>query len=176
MSYETHVTMAINCIATSIYVYAVFELITVCLTMIIFASKNVPPTDFFSMLFNVWFSLVTVVMVTILRSLLFALFFPDSVKEKPICAFSSVGNGKNILNYSMYENKDEAIRLGGYLFNTNIAAQLPSVAKPVDSNPAKTAQTPPKSPGTPDSSAEERSQAETETYAEVKSEIKPCVD
>ena len=192
MSYETHVTMAINCITTSVYVYAVFELISVCLAMMTIAAKTIPPTDCLSMLFNLWFGIVTLGIIMSMKSLLYALFFSDAAKQKltsPDCSLIICNKDDSALKYNIYDYNDKTITLAATLFKLSLMANTepsgsatgPKPSEPTQPThpaPAATAQstTPPKSPGTPDSLNEERSQADTETYADAKSEIKPCVD
>ena len=183
MSYETHVTMAINCITTSIYVYAVFELITVCLSMIIIAAKTVPPTDFLSMLFNLWFGIMTFAIVAAMRSLISSLFFYDASKQKlnePACTFIVQDKAGNASKLTVYDTNYNALTLPEAIAKLNIAKQMsdadPSSTGSKPSEPAQTAQAansqstqPPKSPGTPDS--EERSQADTEGFGDAQGEI-----
>ena len=154
MSYETHVTMAINVITTSIYVYAVFELITVCLSMITLTAKTVPPTDFLSMLFNLWFGIMTFGVVNAFRPMLSSLFSCQKSPD-PVCSFTACNEKQSALKFTMYGKSDEAVKLGCFLFSANAAASMPP-------NNAKLAKS------TPDEEA--RSQADTET-----SEIKPVV-
>lgn len=182
MSYETHVTMAIKCITTSIYVYAVVELLAECLAAMIVAAKSVPPTDSFSMLFNIWFGFVIFTLVVALRPLIHALFFSEATSKKllePVCSLVICNKDDCSSKYAIFDKT-----LAAFLFEhnkiagTQHAATDPKPSEPVHPAPAATAQstTPPKSPGTPDSLGEERSQADTEPYADAKGEIKPCTD
>ena len=156
MAYEQHVTMAINCITTSVYVYAVIELVTVCLGMIVIAAKHIPPTDCLSMVFNLWVGIVALGIVVGVRPILSLLFSAETQKTpEPICSFAVANENQSGFQFTMYEKSNEAVTLGSYLFSTN--------------NAAKTT-TPPKSPGTPD---EERSQEDTET--DTKCEIKSTI-
>jgi hypothetical protein len=168
MSYEAHVTMAINCITTSVYVYAVFELIAVCLAIIIAAAKTVPPIDLCSMLFNLWFSIVTMAMVVFMRPVLVALFFPHGF-AKPTCEISVARKDKGIMTLSTFGTAREVSTIAGYFVHANIDAST----KTAGSEPVKVPEAL-KSPGTPNSLAEERSQADTETDLAAKCEIKPC--
>lgn len=169
MSYETHITMSINYIATSFYIYAVFELITMCLTMIINAAKSVPPTDFLSVLFNIWFSVVTLCTIIIMRPLIYSLLSPSSSKEKPVQPVCTFAADNKCQLFTMYENSPQATQLGAFFVN----AIQSSPPKPEALDNTQTTQSP-KSPGTPNLQAEERSQADTEPYTQ--GEIKPCMD
>lgn len=90
MAYETHVTMAINCITTSLYIYAVIELVKVCLGMITIAAKHIPPTDCLSMVFNLWFGIMTFSVVMAVRPILSSLFSRVETQKtpEPICSFT----------------------------------------------------------------------------------------
>jgi hypothetical protein len=163
MSYENHVTMAINCITTSVYIYAILELVSTCLVMITLTAKNVPPTDCLSTLFNVWFGVVTFGLVMAVRSLICALCFPDVTKEKMTQPISTLIAGKDGMSFRFTQNEDNA-KASPLVFSIAkiiLREQPKSTNAPSDQSTAATAQAaqPPKSPGTPDS---ERSQAETE--------------
>jgi hypothetical protein len=169
MSYETHVTMAINCITTSVYIYAVLELVSTCLIMISLTAKNVPPTDCLSTLFNVWFGVVTFGLVVAVRSLICALCFPDVTKEKitqPISAIFAHKDGMGF-RFTQHEDNDKTDRLVCCISKIIFDEQSKSTNAPSDQSTAATTQAaqPPKSPGTPDS---ERSQAETEGSYDAK--------
>lgn len=186
MSYETHVTMAINCITTSVYIYAVVTLIEVCLFMMPVAAKTVPPTDYLSLLFNLWFGIVTFGIIMAMRTLLFSLFFSDAYKLKivqPDCSFVTYNKHGSALNYTVHQTNDNTVSLGAALLKINLAECPAAGSKPSEptqtakpTQAAKTPQAPSKSPGTPDSLTEERSQADTEVYGDAKSEIQPCSD
>ena len=162
MAYEQHVTMAINCITTSVYVYAVIELVSVCLGMIVIAAKHIPPTDCLSMVFNLWVGIVALGIVVGVRPILSLLFSAETQKTpEPICSFAVANENQSGFKFTMYEKSNEAVTLGSYLFTANTNANTPD---------AKTTTTPPKASGTPD---EERSQADTET--DNKCEIKSAI-
>jgi len=171
MSYETHVTMAINCITTSVYIYAVLELVSICLIMISLTAKNVPPTDCLSTLFNVWFGVVTIGLVVAVRSLICALCFPDVTKENMTQPISTLIAGKDgmTFRFTQHEDNSNANPLVACIAKIILREQPKSTNAPSDQSTAATAQAaqPPKSPGTPDS---ERSQAETEGCCYAKSD------
>lgn len=185
MSYETHVTMAINCIKTAIYVYAVIELITVCLAMVTFTAKEITPTNGLSMLFNLWFGVVTLGIVMALRSLLYALFFSDEAKKninKPVCSLLVHHKNETAIRYEVHKNCNKSIEAAVSILEMILDEEMTKTkdsatgSKPFETT--KTTQSPntqsehPKDSETSDSSAEERSQADTETETDAKSEIK----
>ena len=172
MSYEAHATMAINCITVSVYTYAVLELIAVCLTMMLITAKNVPPTDFLSFLFNIWFGIMTFAIVMAMRTLLAALFFSDAFKEtikQPSSTTTIAHDDGSGVKYTQYGGSESG-SVGPLLFKLSMlkflagnaeasqAPPQPEAAKPAE--PADPTPAQPKSPGTPDS---ERSGADTET-------------
>ena len=169
MSYEAHATMIITCITTSVYVYAIVELVNICLAMCIIASKAIPPTDCLSLLFNVWFGFMTFLLVHSIRSIIFALFFPDTTKTpeaKPKSTMFLLDDAKTGIRL---DTTLDISSIAAYLFMNALTAHgppnpataetpNPATAEPLTTEPQPATETPPKSPGTPDS---ERSQAET---------------
>ncbi len=163
MSYETHVTMVINCFATSVYVYAVFELITWCLAIIAVTAKHVPPTDCFAMFFNLWFGFLTICIVTVTMPLLRSLFFADAYKLKLAEGdFSIMGLTKEGITFkcSINESGAKIIDVASNLANKiaeigrlTVVAVCSKSPEPVQPTAAQTTQDsgaqPLISPGTP---------------------------
>ena len=189
MSYETHVTMLINCFTTSVHVYVVLAIIESCLGMTLVAAKHVPPTNFLSVLFNVGFGLLTYAIVKEMKGLLLGLYFPDITHEmltRP--DFSVVHQNKDGSAYkcSIHKWCVELGQVAAFICKNYSEPKTDGVspsAKP--SEPTATSQSPQvhatqaaqsaqsfsKSMSPPDSEA--RSQASTETDPDDKEEIKP---
>ena len=181
MSYETHVTMAINCITTLVYVYAVFELITGCLLIIASTAKHVPPTDCFAMFFNLWFGFLTICIITVTMPLLRSLFFADVYKLKIAqsdCSIIGYTKDGNAFKCSINESCGKIIDVASNLINKIVDRAQLSPSKRVTPDTPTAAQTtqassaqPPKSPDAPDS--EQCSQTSTERFADNQGEIEP---
>ena len=79
MFLESQLKLLFSCGVTMLHLHAVHTLIQLVLVAVVFAAEHVPPTDFFSLLFNVWFGCLAMGIVNMARPLMCALFFPDSV-------------------------------------------------------------------------------------------------
>ena len=189
MSYETHVTMLINCFTVSVRVYAALTIIESCLGAIVVAAKHVPPADFLSLLFNVWFGCLTLAILKIMHGILLALFFPDTTHEmltQPEFSVMHQNQDGSAYKCSIHKYRPELIGITAFFLKNSSEPKtdgVPPSAKP--SEPTTTSQSPQvhatqaaqsaqpfsKSMSPPDSEA--RSQASTETDPDDKEEIKP---
>lgn len=121
------------------------------LSGIILAAKNVPPIDTISLAFNIWFGLVTVIVVNLMKGLLFDIFFSEIIRARmtaPLITSTTKKPDGSLMHNSIYHNK-------ALDFLTKQSEPTTSGVEPI--------QTQSHCPGTPDS------QADTEPETRVKS-------
>ena len=179
MSYEAHATTLINCFTATVHAYSVIILIDSCLTMVLAAAKNVPPTDCLSILFNIYFGVMMVAMVNATQAIFRGLFFWDKLKDdEPALTTLMVAPNGNAVKCTTHGtvSKEEILALivRMYIATQHCAQAMHSAESPKPAEattaststpePTNSAQTPPPCPGTPDS---ERSQADTEKYSDA---------
>ena len=172
MSYETHVTMIINCLTVCVYAYTVIGLVDLSLVMVIFAAKTIPPTGIYAMLFNLCFGVMTVSLVIKTQYLFKMLFFAEAVKEgfnQPLSTTTYILPGGGAVKRCVY-NTQERGSGGVYLLSVpsldnkeSAKPEQPGSAAPASgaesaANPSPV-QSPMQCPGTPDSQADTESES-----------------
>jgi hypothetical protein len=162
MSYEAHVTMLINCFTVFVYAYTVLELVTVSLMMVQSVANIVKPTDFFSMLFNIWFGMMTLAIVIVTRNLFKTLFCAEAIKTKlnqPVYTTTTLMPDGSAIKGSFYEADYRMFDLLSMLIKHSSAVESSDITP--DSNPtnakSESLVTPIQCSGTSDSQAESES-------------------
>jgi hypothetical protein len=169
MSYEAHVTMVIQCLTISAYTYAVLMLADDILFMVIAAAKYIPPTDFYSFLFNIYFGFVALGMAITAMNLLRKLFFLEAFKEKmaqPIYDATAITKDGVAMKFTNNSEETPDAIVGLFLDlclgnNSAPGSYLKSQESTKQSGPADATEAQPECPATPDSA---HSNADTVPY------------
>ena len=140
-------------------------LVETLLVTIIIAAKNVPPIDTVSLVFNIWFGLVTVAVVIVMKELLHDILFSDAIKAKltmpamPLCTTTIIKPSGGCVHNSIYHSAVIGI-ISKLNDNSEESTRQPEpIAVDAKSTQPETQSS---CPGTPDS------QADTEPETHVK--------
>ena len=164
MVLEAQLNLILNCMVTTVYLYAIASFFTTALVSVVFAAEHVPPTNGFALVFNLWFGGLMLAVLSIMRSLIGGLLFPGILSE-PSTSVNLLYGGDGAFSIKIANTKggSDVNTLAGTLLNVALSHKqdTASPAVPDESNtPSTNVQTVPKSP-----SSSEHSQADTATKA-----------
>ena len=156
---EPQFDLILKCMVTTVYLYSVITLIDTALVEIVAAAVRVPPTNWFSLAFNMWFGVMMLSVLGMMRPLIGGLLFPAFLDQPSASTDILVGkdgiSGIRVVNNN---GESDATTLVGYLLSRVLPRKQDCASSdvPAESNTSSAnVQSPPKSPGSSEHSCAE---------------------